>query len=217
MDQACAYGNRPVIMTYDSEFLEVEELRVSVPLYYVIVDLRAEKDTVVILRELQSAFPTAKSQAEKDVQNLLGAFNQSIAERSVEALKAGNIELLGKLMTEANKEFYRVGGAICPSQLTAPMLHKCLEHPSLQPYILGGKGVGAGGDGTAQFLCRSAEDQEKVQDRGKGAERHTGQWRGPAHGATEAHHQARMQGAVCSGHSGRLQPSSLPSHEGREA
>ena len=32
-----------VIMTYDSEFLEVEELRVSVPLYYVIVDLRAEK------------------------------------------------------------------------------------------------------------------------------------------------------------------------------
>ena len=30
------------------------------------------EDTVVILRELQSAFPTAKSQAEKAVQTLLG-------------------------------------------------------------------------------------------------------------------------------------------------
>jgi hypothetical protein len=33
---------------------------VAAPLHFVIVDLRAEKDTVVILRDLQSAFPFAK-------------------------------------------------------------------------------------------------------------------------------------------------------------
>ena len=32
----------------------------------------------------------------------------------------------------------------------------------LRPHIYGGKGVGSQGDGTAQFLARSAEDQDAV-------------------------------------------------------
>jgi len=162
MDQACAYGNRPVILTYDGEFVDVTELRVSEPLHFVIVDLRAEKDTVVILRDLQSAFPFAKEPVHEKVQTLLGSYNQDVCKRATEYLQNGDKEALGNLMSEANVEFYNAGRDICPSQLTAPVLHKCLHHPSLQPYILGGKGVGAGGDGTAQFLCRSQEDQEKV-------------------------------------------------------
>ena len=59
MDQACAFGSRPVSMMYDGEFLDVDEIRVPRPLYYCIVDLKAKKDTVVILRDLQSAYPKA--------------------------------------------------------------------------------------------------------------------------------------------------------------
>ena len=52
------YPNRD---SYDGEFLDVSEIRVPKPLYYCIVDLKAKKDTVVILRDLQSAYPNAQT------------------------------------------------------------------------------------------------------------------------------------------------------------
>lgn len=40
MDQACAYGSCPVLMHYDGEFMDVEELTINgPPLHYVIVEL----------------------------------------------------------------------------------------------------------------------------------------------------------------------------------
>lgn len=42
------------------------------------------------------------------------------------------------------------------------MLHRTLNHPSLQGHIFGGKGIGSQGDGSAQFLCKGPADQEKV-------------------------------------------------------
>ena len=51
---------------------------------------------------------------------------------------------------------------ICPSQLTAPNLHKILECKALRPHIWGAKGVGSQGDGCAQLLCRSVADMERV-------------------------------------------------------
>ena len=51
---------------------------------------------------------------------------------------------------------------ICPSQLTAPNLHKILTHAPLKPHIWGAKGVGSQGDGCAQLLCRSVADMERV-------------------------------------------------------
>ena len=41
----------------------------------------------------------------------------------------------------------------------ARSLHRVLAHPPLQPHVWGGKGVGSQGDGTAQFVARSAADQ----------------------------------------------------------
>ncbi len=38
-------------------------------------------------------------------------------------------------MVEAQAEFDARAGAICPSQLTAPVLHKVLTYPALQPLI----------------------------------------------------------------------------------
>ena len=42
------------------------------------------------------------------------------------------------------------------------MLHRVLGYEPLKPHILGGKGVGSQGDGTAQFICRTETDQQAV-------------------------------------------------------
>jgi galactokinase len=46
--------------------------------------------------------------------------------------------------------------------LNAPRLHQLLNHPPLQPYIYGGKGVGSQGDGTAQLVARDQASQAKA-------------------------------------------------------
>jgi hypothetical protein len=53
MDQACAFGATPVLMTYDGDLLSVAGAPVAAPLLFVLVDLAASKDTVVILEQLQ--------------------------------------------------------------------------------------------------------------------------------------------------------------------
>ena len=65
-------------------------------------------------------------------------------------------------MKEYQREFDAQLQPACPSQLTAPVLHKTLSLPSLQPHVWAGKGVGSNGDGTAQFLCKSKASQEEV-------------------------------------------------------
>lgn len=88
--------------------------------------------------------------------------SRSITNAAFEALRQGDAERLGNLMNEAQREFDANLQPACPSQLTAPVLHKALSHPALQPYIYGGKGVGSQGDGTAQFIARDAESQNKA-------------------------------------------------------
>ena len=45
---------RPILMSYDGEFLDVEELAITgEPLYYVLVDLQGSKSTTEILKGLQ--------------------------------------------------------------------------------------------------------------------------------------------------------------------
>ncbi len=64
------------------------------------------------------------------------------------------------LMVEAQQLFDEHLGPACPSQLTSPVLHRVLSHEPIQPHIYGGKGVGSQGDGTAQFVARSAADRD---------------------------------------------------------
>lgn len=53
MDQALAFGCRPVLMTYDGDVLHIQPVHLRAPLYFVLVDLKAAKDTVTILSALQ--------------------------------------------------------------------------------------------------------------------------------------------------------------------
>ncbi len=162
MDQGCAFGSRPILMTFDGERIDVTEVKVKGDLYYVIVDLCAGKDTKEILAKLNQCYPFADTELQKNVQRYLGPINKRIVHQAVAALEEGDAEALGRLMREAQEEFDRHLQPACPSQLTAPVLHKVLSYPAIQPYILGGKGVGSQGDGTAQLLARDEESQAKV-------------------------------------------------------
>jgi UTP-glucose-1-phosphate uridylyltransferase len=162
MDQGCAFGNRPILMTYDGDHLEVDELQVPDDLHFVIVDLHAQKDTMEILARLNRAYPFAETEIEKGVQELLGPINKRIVHQAIEALQAGDAERIGALMGEAQTFFDRYALPACPEELTAPVLHRVLSYEPLKPHIWGGKGVGSQGDGTAQFIARSEADQQAV-------------------------------------------------------
>ena len=162
MDQGCAFGNRPVLMTFDGDRLETTELQINEPMFFVIVDLQAKKDTMEILNRLNHCYPFAENDVEKGVQELLGPINKRIVHQAVEALRASDARQLGNLMSEAQVFFDRYATPACPEELTSPTLHKLLEYAPLTPHIFGGKGVGSQGDGTAQFICRSQDDQQAV-------------------------------------------------------
>ncbi len=162
MDQGCAFGNRPILMTYDGDHLDVTELQVPSDMYFVIVDLRAQKDTMEILARLNRSYPFADNEVERGVQELLGPINKRVVHQAIEALQAGDAQRLGALMGEAQAFFDRYAAPACPEELTAPVLHRVLNYEPLKPHIWGGKGVGSQGDGTAQFIARSQADQQAV-------------------------------------------------------
>ena len=164
MDQGCAFGDRPVLMTFDGDRLETTELRVNQDLHFVIVDLHAHKDTMEILARLNKAYPFAESEIERGVQELLGPINKRITHDALEALQNSDAQRLGELMTEAQTYFDLYATPACPEELTAPILHQVLNYEPLKPHIYGGKGVGSQGDGTAQFIVRSEADQQAVID-----------------------------------------------------
>lgn len=162
MDQGCAFGNRPVLMVFDGDRLDTIELQVDKELHFVIVDLQAQKDTMEILNRLNRCYPFAENEIERGVQELFGPINKRITQQAVESLRVSDGENLGRLMVEAQAFFDRYATPACPEELTAPVLHRVLNHEPLKPHIMGGKGVGSQGDGTAQFITHSQADQQAV-------------------------------------------------------
>ena len=160
MDQGCAYGSRPVMMEFDGDALEVSELVCGADLHFIIADLKATKDTVKILADLNKAFPFAENEIERGVQECLGPSNKRILDEAADALRRGDTLRLGELMKEAQSLFDRYAAPACPDQLTAPALHRVLAFPALAPFVLGGKGVGSQGDGSVQLLAKDETSRE---------------------------------------------------------
>lgn len=163
LDQACAFGVKPNLMTFDGDEIEVKSLNVKKPLYWVFADLCATKDTIKILSDLNKAYPFATTENEKNLHKALGEWNHQVVDKAIRYMANGDAEALGKLMTEAEAMFDKY---IAPmsSALWAPKLHQVLKDSNIQPWIWGGKGVGSHGDGSVQFLARSAEDQQRLVD-----------------------------------------------------
>jgi galactokinase len=162
LDQGCAYGAQPVAMGFDGHNISVEPLAVGAPLHLVVVDLRASKDTRRILADLNACYPEVDSAVAEGVQQALGPENLRITAAACGAIEDGDAPRLGALMVEAQALFDRLVAPACPAELTAPALHRLLAEPALAPWVLGGKGVGSQGDGSAQLLCRDAEAQQRV-------------------------------------------------------
>ena len=162
MDQGCAY-QRPILMTFDGDHIDVKDFSVPHDMYLVIVDLGASKDTRLILSQLNHCYPFAENELEKNVQHYLGPLSAEITQQAYQALRDGDAEAVGKLMTSrTNREFDKHLIPACPSQLTAPVLHEVLNYEPIQPYIWGGKGVGSQGDGSAQFIVKDEASQQRV-------------------------------------------------------
>ena len=163
LDQACAFGVKPNLMTFDGDEIEVKSLNVKKQLYWVFADLCAEKDTIKILSDLNKAYPFAATEAEQNLHKALGEWNQQIVEKAVQCMATGDRETLGQLMTEAEAMFDKYVAPMSPA-LWAPKLHEVLQDPKIQPLVYGGKGVGSHGDGSVQFLARNAESQQQLVD-----------------------------------------------------
>ncbi len=164
LDQGCAYGNRPIMMAFDGDRIDVNEVSVPNDIHMLVVDLQAEKDTKEILSKLNKCYPFADDDMQQGVQDYLGPRNQELVRDAVAALEAGDCETLGTLMTQAQADFDAALQPACPSQLTAPVLHKLLSYEPIQPLIFGGKGVGSQGDGTAQLVARDAESRDQARE-----------------------------------------------------
>lgn len=163
LDQACAFGVKPNLMTFDGDEIEVKTLNVKKQLYWVFADLCAEKNTIKILSDLNKAYPFASNEAEENLHKALGEWNQDVVERAIRYMAEGDREALGKLMTEAEAMFDKYVVPMSPA-LDAPKLHQVLNDPNIQPLVFGGKGVGSHGDGSVQFLVRGPEAQQQLID-----------------------------------------------------
>jgi UTP-glucose-1-phosphate uridylyltransferase/mevalonate kinase len=163
LDQACAFGVKPNLMLFDGDEIEVKSLNVKKSLYWVFADLGGDKDTIRILSDLNKAYPFASTEEEQNLHKALGEWNHDLVNRAVKLMATGDAEGLGRLMTEAEIMFDKYVAPMSPA-LCAPRLHEVLQDPQVQPMVYGGKGVGSHGDGSVQFLARSAEDQQQLID-----------------------------------------------------
>ncbi len=163
LDQACAFGVKPNLMTFDGDEIEVKALNVKKTLYWVFADLCAEKNTIKILSDLNKSYPFATTEAEQNLHKALGEWNHENVGRAIRYMAEGNAQALGQLMTESEEQFDQYVAPMS-SALWAPKLHETLRDPNIQPLVYGGKGVGSHGDGSVQFLARNAEAQQQLID-----------------------------------------------------
>ncbi len=164
MDQGCAYGNRPIAMIFDCDRTHIVELNVPKNLYFVIVDLGANKNTQEILGKLNQCYPFAKDEIQANVQKYLGTISRQFTEAAIDAVQVGDAQKIGQLMWQTQAEFDKHLIPACTSELTAPILHRLLDYEPIQADIWGGKGVGSQGDGTAQFIVKNEESQQQVME-----------------------------------------------------
>jgi galactokinase len=156
MDQVCVYGKTPVLLQFRKSCpVRIEPVFPKRRIHMFFVDLAGTKDTVRILSDLQRSYPD-----NDDLQLALGERNEAIVRAAYQALNEGDAEIFGKLMTQAQQNFDALVAPHSAEQLRSPLLHRLLRFRDIAEHVYGGKGVGSQGDGTAQFVARSAADRE---------------------------------------------------------
>lgn len=162
LDQACAYGVSPVLMTFDGNEVFVDKLKLKEQLYWVFAELQGTKDTVKILSDLNKCYPFAETEIEKNVQRALGVDNEKLINEAKAAIEAGDSKEVGRLMVEAQAHFDKMVAPASPVELKAPVLHSILADEKIKELTYGAKGVGSQGDGSIQFLAKDDKTQEEL-------------------------------------------------------
>ena len=162
LDQGCAYGVKPICMTFDGNDISVKPLTVKKAMHWVVADLNGNKNTVKILADLNKCFPFANNEIERTVQNALGPENKAFVKEAIAYIENGECEKLGNLMCRYQKNFDEKVAPACPSELSSPILHSVLNDRVIQKYVYGCKGVGSQGDGTVQFLTKGETCQKQL-------------------------------------------------------
>lgn len=164
LDQACAFGSHPMLMTFDAEEVDVRNFNIKKTLHWVFADLNASKDTIKILADLNKSYPFARTEQERNEHRALGEINKNIVSRAITYMREGKDNELGALMIEAQRVFDENVAPMCPEQLKSPVLHRVLNDEYIKSLTLGGKGVGSQGDGSVQFLAKDKTSQEQLID-----------------------------------------------------
>jgi len=164
LDQACAFGAKPVSLIFDGNEIEVERLKVNKEFYWVFADLMAQKDTIKILSDLNKCYPFPQNEMEQNVHDALGKDNRIIIQKAIKYMEKGDDKALGELMIEAQDLFDEKVAPACLEQLKSPILHKVLNDEIVKSLTYGRKGVGSQGDGTVQFLAKDKICQDKLME-----------------------------------------------------
>lgn len=162
LDQACAYGVKPVLMKFDGTDIDSRELRVGRSMYWIIANLMTSKDTIRILGDLNKCYPFAQNDTDRNVQEALGVDNENYVSQAVLALEKGDAPVLGRIMNDAQSNFDQ---KVMPAsaELIAPVLHSVLQDEYIKNLTYGGKGVGSQGDGSVQFLAKDEASAKKLK------------------------------------------------------
>lgn len=164
LDQACAFGKKPILMEFDGDRISIKDIKVKNDLHFVFADLMSKKNTIKILGDLNKAFPFADNDIEINVQKGLGELNKKIVNESIKCIENGDNEALGKIMIKYQNNFDKYISPACPEELNAPVLHSVLNDKIIKKLSYGAKGVGSQGDGTVQILAKDEQTQKQIKE-----------------------------------------------------
>lgn len=167
MDQIVAYGSGMYLMMHkDGDLFNVENVGVMDHLSMLIVDLNKGKDTKKILTDLHVCFVSSEQTSVDSKSSAVCSFlkydSPTYVEDAVVFIRDCQFDRLGRLMTDYQEAFDFAMIPAC-DELEAPRLHELLKDPNVKRLTYGGKGVGSGGDGCAQFVCIPRERERLIQ------------------------------------------------------
>lgn len=161
LDQICINGECLVKMTFYPENIDIEPIKVKSPLYMIIADLNATKDTKKILNALHTCYPFAENEKQQKVQDMLGYKNKELIEKVIKAIENDDQIELGNLLKQSQKLIDDSAIPIC-DEYKAPILHQVLHNTFIEKLSYGARGIGSGGDGSIQVLAKDALCQNLI-------------------------------------------------------
>lgn len=161
LDQICANGLCLSHMIFYEDSLDINKLDIKKELNFVIADLNGFKDTKKILSAYHSCFPFPKNDKEENVRKALCENNKYLVRESIEAIKNGDLEYLGKLLVNAQENIDNSGGKVTDA-LEGPLLHKVMSDKIIKKYSFGSKGTGSNGDGSIIILAKDKNSQKEI-------------------------------------------------------